>query len=127
MYSHREDEERRIRSLGGEVSHWGRWRVQGILAVSRAIGDVSLQPFITCDPEIIECEKEDDFAYMVLASDGLWDVISNDAVGKFVIACQSKYEFVHIAKKLCNEALMLGSADNITVLIVDLRYAILLS
>ena len=31
----REDEERRIKNLGGEVIHWGRWRVQGVLAVSR--------------------------------------------------------------------------------------------
>lgn len=31
----RADEEERIRSLGGEVIHYGRWRVQGILAISR--------------------------------------------------------------------------------------------
>lgn len=31
----REDEERRIVQLGGKVIHWGRWRVQGVLAVSR--------------------------------------------------------------------------------------------
>ena len=33
----REDEEKRIKSLGGEVIHWGRWRVQGVLAVSRYV------------------------------------------------------------------------------------------
>ena len=52
----REDEERRIKQLGGKVIHWGRWRVQGVLAVSRAIGDVALQPYVTCEPEIIEKE-----------------------------------------------------------------------
>ncbi len=31
----RKDEESRIRNLGGKVVHWGRWRVEGILAVSR--------------------------------------------------------------------------------------------
>ena len=31
----RKDEEERIRKLGGTVKHWGRWRVEGILAVSR--------------------------------------------------------------------------------------------
>ena len=46
----REDEERRIKALGGKVIHWGRWRVQGVLAVSRAIGDVALQPYVS------ECE-----------------------------------------------------------------------
>ena len=43
----REDEERRIKALGGKVIHWGRWRVQGVLAVSRAIGDVALQPYVS--------------------------------------------------------------------------------
>ena len=33
----RDDEERRIRRLGGKVVHWGRWRVQGVLAVSRSV------------------------------------------------------------------------------------------
>lgn len=31
----REDEMRRIRKLGGDISYHGRWRVQGVLAVSR--------------------------------------------------------------------------------------------
>jgi protein phosphatase 1L len=31
----RPDEDRRIKLLGGKVIHSGRWRVQGVLAVSR--------------------------------------------------------------------------------------------
>lgn len=31
----RKDEEARIRRLGGKLIHWGRWRVEGVLAVSR--------------------------------------------------------------------------------------------
>jgi hypothetical protein len=31
----REDEERRIKQLGGRVIFWGIWRVEGVLAVSR--------------------------------------------------------------------------------------------
>ena len=45
-----------IKQLGGKVIHWGRWRVQGVLAACRAIGDVALQPYVTCEPEIIEKE-----------------------------------------------------------------------
>jgi serine/threonine protein phosphatase PrpC len=33
----REDEEKRIVKLGGKIVHWGRWRVQGVLAVSRFV------------------------------------------------------------------------------------------
>lgn len=116
----REDEERRIRSLGGEVTHWGRWRVQGILAVSRAIGDVSLQPFVSCEPEILEKDISADDTFLVLASDGVWDVMNNEAVAKF-ITVQSTNDFINLAKGLCNEALLLGSTDNVTALVIDLR------
>jgi len=33
-----QDEKRRIEREGGMVLHWGTWRVNGQLAVSRAIG-----------------------------------------------------------------------------------------
>jgi len=35
----RDDERARIEALGGSIMHWGAWRVNGQLAVSRAIGD----------------------------------------------------------------------------------------
>jgi serine/threonine protein phosphatase PrpC len=66
----REDEELRIKRLGGKVIHWGRWRVEGILAVSRAIGDISLQPYVTCEPEVVEKDITYEDEYLVLASDG---------------------------------------------------------
>jgi protein phosphatase 1L len=31
----RKDEENRIKKLGGKIIYWGRWRVEGVLAVSR--------------------------------------------------------------------------------------------
>ena len=34
-----QDEKKRIEELGGTVIHWGTWRVNGQLAVSRAIGE----------------------------------------------------------------------------------------
>ena len=116
----RPDEERRIRSLGGRVIHWGRWRVQGILAVSRAIGDVKLQPYVSGCPEIIEKQLDNDDYFLVLASDGLWDVLRNDEVGKFVMGYKDK-KFSNVARDLCFEAIILGSTDNVTVQVIDLR------
>jgi Protein phosphatase 2C len=43
-----------------------------IFSFSRAIGDVSLQPYVTCHPEILEKEIGPEDEYLVLASDGLW-------------------------------------------------------
>ena len=118
----REDEKRRITKLGGKVVHWGRWRVQGVLAVSRAIGDVSLQPYVTCEPEIQERElRDDDDAYLVLASDGIWDVLTNSDVATVVKQAISTKPFADVARELCSHAIMLGSTDNVTASIVDLR------
>ena len=116
----REDEERRIKKLGGRVLHWGRWRVEGVLAVSRAIGDVGLQPYVTCEPEIREKDITNEDEYLILASDGVWDVMRNEDVGRLVKNI-SESDFINIAKMICQEALLLGSTDNVTALVVDLR------
>lgn len=115
----RKDEETRIRKLGGTLKHWGRWRVEGVLAVSRAIGDVNLQPYITCEPELMDKLLDIDDEYLVLATDGLWDVFENEEVAKMVLA--GAKDFPEIAKKLCMEAAVMGSNDNVTAMVIDLK------
>ena len=124
--------------MGGRVIFWGRWRVEGVVAVSRAIGDMNLKPYVTCDPEIVIHSLTTDDQYIILASDGLWDVMSNEEVGTFItrlaislldfgdIASRisQRNEFQHLARDLCDEAILLGSSDNITVLVVDIRLAL---
>mmetsp|Transcript_42116 Transcript_42116/g.101595 ORF Transcript_42116/g.101595 Transcript_42116/m.101595 type:complete len:111 (-) Transcript_42116:2975-3307(-) len=39
------DETKRITDMGGRVIDWSRWRVEGLLAVSRSMGDASLKRF----------------------------------------------------------------------------------
>lgn len=53
----------------------GVWRIQGSLAVSRAIGDRHLKQWVTAEPEtkVIRIEPEHDL--LILASDGLWDKV----------------------------------------------------
>ena len=43
---------RRIESLGGFVSYIGCWRAMGILAMSRAIGDLFLKPYVSAIPGV---------------------------------------------------------------------------
>ena len=76
-----ENEKKRIEKLGGVVMYWGNsCRVNGALAVSRAIGDMNHKPFISAEPEIecIDLDGEEDF--IVLGCDGLWDTLSEDDV-----------------------------------------------
>lgn len=55
----------------------GTWRVGGVLAVSRAFGDRPLKKYVVPTPdirtEVITTEDE----FVIFASDGLWDVMSN--------------------------------------------------
>lgn len=44
----------RIKKLGGNVIYKNRWRVEGLLSVSRAIGDAALKPYITSEPDTTE-------------------------------------------------------------------------
>ncbi|KAI5069013.1 hypothetical protein GOP47_0015314 [Adiantum capillus-veneris] len=77
----RKDERQRIEKAGGVVIWAGTWRVGGILAVSRAFGDRSLKQFVVAEPELQEETINDGVKFLILASDGLWDVVSNqDAV-----------------------------------------------
>mmetsp|Transcript_17977 Transcript_17977/g.46458 ORF Transcript_17977/g.46458 Transcript_17977/m.46458 type:complete len:386 (+) Transcript_17977:64-1221(+) len=115
----RPDEKARVCAAGGWVVHQGCWRVAGDLAVSRAFGDRHLKRYGVCaDPEITRFVIAPTDAYLILASDGLWDVVKEPACGQVLSKCSSSLEG---AKALCNLALRRGSGDNISVLIVDLQ------
>ncbi|CAH0518301.1 unnamed protein product [Peronospora belbahrii] len=114
----RPDERRRIQELGGSVVFWGVWRVEGILAVSRAIGDRMLKPFVVAEPEVKQFTRTDADRYVVLASDGVWDTVSNEDVAQLVL----KYEDPQAAaQRIMEEAYARGSMDNICAMVIDLR------
>ncbi|KAJ7561556.1 hypothetical protein O6H91_03G033000 [Diphasiastrum complanatum] len=115
----RTDERQRIEEAGGVVMWAGTWRVGGVLAVSRAFGDRLLKKYISAIPEIQEEMIEDDMEFLVLASDGLWDVVSNQAA---VTLVQSISDPEEAARRLCEEAFRKGSADNITCVVVRFHH-----
>jgi len=107
-------ERERIIKAGGFVAESNR--VNGILALTRALGDVDLQPAVTHEPEVIEREVTEEDQFVILACDGLWDMISNEQAVK--IASKQKSP-VHAAAKLRDYAYSLGSGDNISVVVVS--------
>ncbi|KAH9525803.1 Protein phosphatase 1E [Bulinus truncatus] len=116
----REDEKRRIEGLGGCVLFIGTWRVNGNIAVSRAIGDATHKPFISSDADVtsIPLTREDE--YLVIACDGLWDVLDPSQVTHLVYDhVQSSPGGVSgVATTLVNAARDNGSSDNISVIVV---------
>ncbi|XP_051121909.1 probable protein phosphatase 2C 76 isoform X2 [Andrographis paniculata] len=111
----RSDERKRIESAGGIIMWAGTWRVGGVLAMSRAFGNRLLKQFVVAEPEIQEQEIDKDLDLLVLASDGLWDVVPNEDA---VSIAQSEEEPEAAARKLTETAFTRGSADNITCVVV---------
>ncbi|XP_051150044.1 probable protein phosphatase 2C 11 [Andrographis paniculata] len=109
----RSDERERIEQAGGFIVWAGTWRVGGVLAVSRAFGDKLLRPYVVAEPEIQE-EEVDGVEFIIVASDGLWNVLSNkDAVN----IVQDITDAEAAARKLIEEAYARGSSDNITCIV----------
>ncbi|CAO1628843.1 unnamed protein product [Parajaminaea phylloscopi] len=84
------DENARIVSAGGYVEFG---RVNGNLALSRAIGDAEFKrnpslsqeaQIVTADPEIIAHDVTGEEEFLILACDGIWDCLSNQQVVDFV-------------------------------------------
>lgn len=87
----REDEMTRIEAAGGKVIQWNGYRVFGVLAMSRAIGDHYMKPYLISDPEVTFTRRTDEDECLILASDGLWDVLSNEEVCEITRRCLAKW------------------------------------
>lgn len=80
-----QSERDRIIEAGGEIFQLqGVFRVQGQIAITRAIGDTDLKQFIISEPEIVSFELDGDEDFVIMASDGLWDVVSDDGAASEV-------------------------------------------
>ncbi|KAJ6387523.1 hypothetical protein OIU78_017277 [Salix suchowensis] len=115
----RSDERKRIESAGGVVMWAGTWRVGGVLAMSRAFGNRMLKQFVVAEPEIQEQKIDEEFELLVLASDGLWDVVPNEDA---VSIARTEEEPEAAARKLTEAAFTRGSADNITCIVVRFHH-----
>jgi len=114
------EEEQRIQKSGGVVtrvkSKEGKTisRVNGMLAVSRALGDVVLQPQVTCEPQIHSFDISKD-KILILACDGVWDVLSDEEAIKLTTNENNPEQ---AAIKIRDTALSKGSTDNISVIVI---------
>ncbi|XP_074308222.1 protein phosphatase 2C 37-like [Silene latifolia] len=131
----RPDELNRIEQAGGRVIYWDGPRVLGVLAMSRAIGDNYLKPYVIPDPEVTVTERSSSDECLILASDGLWDVVSNETAATVARMClmnadkSPANDETDISDKGCTDASILltklalarRSTDNVSVVVVDLR------
>ncbi|TEA21923.1 Protein phosphatase 2C-like protein 2 [Colletotrichum sidae] len=128
-----EAEKSRITAAGGFVDFG---RVNGNLALSRAIGDfefkksAELSPeaqIVTAFPDVEVHEISDDDEFLVIACDGIWDCQSSQAVVEFVRrGIAAKQDLDKICENMMDNCLASNSetggvgCDNMTMLIVGL-------
>jgi len=142
------EEAERVKARGGQVRNLnGCWRVAGpqgtntLLAISRAFGDRELktctaQPLVSCVPAVSSHALSSQDRLLIMATDGLWDVVDDDAAVR--IACEAARKTLShppppgndiaggsafaAAEALVRRATELRSLDNITVLVAWLLW-----
>ncbi|KAF9666760.1 hypothetical protein SADUNF_Sadunf16G0262200 [Salix dunnii] len=110
-------ERKDIENRGGFVSNFPGDvpRVDGQLAVARAFGDKSLKEHLSSEPDVAMETIDDDTDCIILASDGLWKVMSNQEA---VDAIKNIKDALSAAKRLTEEALNRRSSDDISCIVV---------
>jgi serine/threonine protein phosphatase PrpC len=124
-------EQARIEAAGGRVE---LERVNGDLALSRAFGDGrykagSLGPdkeIVSCIPDVYTIELVPD-DIVLLCCDGVFEAWSTEEVVQFVHALNSdptmSLDLAVIAAAVCENAVLRGSKDNVTCMIVKMSAA----
>lgn len=119
-------ERERILKAGGSVV---LQRVNGSLAVSRALGDFQYkksegrgpcEQLISPEPEIFVRDRDDALdEFLVLACDGIWDVMSNEDLCQFI---HSRLKITHdlqeVTSQVIDTCLYKGSRDNMSIILV---------
>ncbi|XP_074498204.1 protein phosphatase, Mg2+/Mn2+ dependent, 1Na (putative) [Sebastes fasciatus] len=118
-------EKERIQNAGGSVT---LQRVNGSLAVSRALGDFDFkevdwrpetEQLVSPEPEVYELERTPEDEFLILACDGVWDAIGNEELCAFV---RSRLRVCNDLREICTQVIDLclykGSLDNMSIIIV---------
>lgn len=118
-------EKERIQNAGGSVT---LQRVNGSLAVSRALGDFDFkevdwrpqtEQLVSPEPEIYEMERSPGDEFLILACDGVWDAMGNEELCAFV---RSRLKVCDDLRDICAQVIDLclykGSLDNMSIIIV---------
>ncbi|KAJ5310177.1 uncharacterized protein N7443_002638 [Penicillium atrosanguineum] len=117
-YDHKgsdENEGKRISNAGGLILNN---RVNGVLAVTRALGDAYLKDLVTGHPYTTETVIQPDAdEFIILACDGLWDVCSDQEAVDLIRNVQDAQ---HASKILVDHALARFSTDNLSCMVIRL-------
>ena len=108
-------EKERILKKGGSVVNG---RLGGNLMISRSLGDFDMKKFgLISTPDIEEFFVEKRL-FLVLASDGIWDVVDRRGCEEVLRGLAEGEGIDEFAQGLVDKAVKLGSLDNISLIVV---------
>lgn len=93
--------------------------MNGSLSVSRAIGDAKEKKYIIGEADVAKVTLEGTEEYLVIACDGVWDVVN----GEEMVECVRDHFLKGgtkqtTAKAICDFARSEGSSDNLTAIVI---------
>jgi serine/threonine protein phosphatase PrpC len=90
--------------------------------MTRALGDAELTEMGVGHDAEVSCVVLDPAArFVILATDGVWDVMNDDDAVDLVCLCLDAGRGLdETARRLCEQALLRGSADNISAVVMAL-------
>lgn len=119
-------ERRRIESLGGYVDDG---YLNGQLGVTRALGDWHLEGLkdegerggpLSAEPELKLTTLTKDDEFLIIGSDGIWDVFTNQNAVDFARRKLQEHNDVKLCcKEIVEEAIKRGATDNLTLVMVS--------
>ena len=94
-------------------------RVSGKLMITRAFGDWEQKSFgVISSPHITKIEINSDHKYVIMASDGVWDVMDDLEVYSLSLEAENSKE---LCNEIINNSLEKGSKDNISCFVIKLN------
>lgn len=123
------EERKRIEEAGGHVVFG---RVMGTLAVSRAFGDFEFKvphnkskaDYVSSDPYLSVEELNDGDVALIVACDGIWDVLKYDDAAQLVYEQMNTFKKTpgETAHALITRALEKSSSDNVSAIVIYLKW-----
>ena len=94
-------------------------RVNGQLMLSRAFGDWELKEFgVSSEPHVTRIEIQHEDLFIVMASDGVWDVVDDSEVYKMSLLATNSND---LCKNIMKTSIEKGSLDNISCFVIQLN------
>lgn len=109
-----ESEAKRVEAAGGFIVSQ---RVNGLLAVTRSLGDHLMKEYVIGTPHVTEHKLSDKDTAIILACDGVWDVMEDQEAVDLI---KGETDATAAAEKICKQSLSRGTTDNVTVMVIFL-------